>query len=136
MSQRQTTYPKLVVRRSRAGAGLGLFAEEPIQRDDFIIEYTGELITSDEADERDSKYLFDINSKWVIDGKPRINLAGYINHSCKPNCETEVDERKKRIYIYAKRNIKAGEELAYDYGKSYFDDYIKPYGCRCNACTA
>jgi len=126
-------HPHVVVKRS--SAGLGLFAAEPIKRDEFVVEYTGEVITTDEADERQGKYLFDINSKWVIDGSPRTNLARYINHSCKPNCEPEVDERKKRVYIYAIKNIKPGEELTYDYGKDYFEGFIKPHGCRCDACA-
>ncbi|MEX1027311.1 MAG: SET domain-containing protein-lysine N-methyltransferase [Candidatus Paceibacterota bacterium] len=120
------------VQRSRAG--LGLFAEETIEKGQFVIEYTGELISNDEADRRGNKYLFELNSKWTIDGSARSNTARYINHSCRPNCETDVIRR--RVKIFAKRRIKPGEELTYDYGKAYVDEYIKPNGCKCEKCKA
>lgn len=122
------------VGRSTRGAGLGLFATADIKKGDFIIEYTGEKISSDEADERGGKYLFTLNKKWVIDGKGRGNLARYINHSCRPNAEAEIDEDDWKINIYARRNIRAGEEIAYYYGKAYWKDHIKPHGCRCEKC--
>lgn len=125
----------LQVKRSTAGAGLGLFATAPITKGGLIIEYTGERITSDEADRRGGKYLFTINKKWAVDGKGRRNLSRYINHSCRPNAEAEVDEDKLKVFIYAKRNIKPGEEIAYNYGKEYWNDFIKPYGCKCPKCT-
>lgn len=125
---------KYIVRKSKAG--LGLFATAEFKRGDFIINYTGELITSDEADERGGKYLFILNKKLTFDGKGRENTARYVNHSCKPNAEAETDEDKKKIRILAKRKILPGEEIAYDYGKEYWDEYIKPLGCRCASCTA
>lgn len=123
---------QLVVKRSGAGkgtsAGLGLFTTAPIKKGAFIIEYTGPLITNDEADKIGGKYLFALGEKYTIDGRGRNNLARYINHSCvKENCETV--QYAKRIKIKATRNIKAGEELVYDYGKEYFDEYI---GKNCN----
>lgn len=120
----------LQVRKS--SAGLGLFTESPIPREKFIIEYFGPILTREQADEKGGKYLFEINSRSVIDGSPRYNTARYLNHSCRPNCETDVV--KGKVYIYAKRNIKSGEELTYDYGKEYIDDFIKPYGCKCPKC--
>lgn len=116
----------------RSSAGLGLFTEDSIERGKFVIEYYGVLLTRAEADEKGGKYLFEINSRRVIDGSPRQNIARYINHSCRPNCETDIV--KGKVYIYAKRNIKEDEELTYDYGKEYFDDFIKPYGCKCLKC--
>lgn len=130
--KQQTEEKKYEVKRSAPGAGLGLFATQPIKKDEFIIEYVGDVITAKEADKRGGKYLFETSSRRVIDGSTRTNTARYINHSCKPNCETEID--RGRVYVYAKRSIKPGEELAYDYGKEYFDDFIKPIGCRCVAC--
>lgn len=126
------TKPELFsVRRSYAG--LGLFAKVPFRKGDFVIEYTGEMVSSKEADDRNSLYLFDVNARWVIDAAGRENLARYINHSCEPNCKPEV--RGKRILIFAKRLIRPGEELTYNYGKEYFNEYIKPKGCRCQACV-
>ena len=90
----------LKVRRSRAG--LGLFAADPIPRHACIIEYTGRLLTDEEYEKSRSRYLFDLGNGKVLDGSPRWNKARYINHSCVPNCETEV--RKKHIYIRAARH--------------------------------
>lgn len=118
----------------RADAGLGLFAEEPIPKGACIIEYVGREIPKEEEYTSRSKYLFEVNSRMTIDGKPKWNKAGYINHSCRPNAEPEI--RNRRIFIMAKRAIRPGEEILYDYGKEYFDDHIKPYGCRCEKCKA
>ncbi len=125
------TKKKLKVKRS--SAGLGLFADEPIKKGEFVIEYIGEMLTREEADKKGGKYLFEISSCRTINGSRRENVARYINHSCKPNCE--VDIKKGRIFIYALRNIKVGEELNYDYGKEYVDEYIKPHGCKCVPCV-
>ena len=121
-----------VLRVRRSSAGLGLFTESVIERGAFIIEYYGIPLTREQADEKGGKYLFEISSRRVIDGSPRHNKARYLNHSCRPNCETDIV--KGRVYIYAKRAIKPGEELTYDYGKEYVDDFIKPYGCKCTKC--
>ena len=118
----------------RSTAGLGLFATEPIKKGEFVAEYTGELITSEEADRRGGKYLFVITDDLVLDAKGREHKARYMNHSCRPNCYAEVNEEEEYVKIYAKRKIAAGDELSYDYGKEYFRHYIKPYGCRCEKC--
>lgn len=118
----------LVVKRS--SAGLGLFTTEPIERDGFIIEYVGPILNAHDADEHGGKYLFETNKNRFIDGSARTNTARYINHSCRPNCEVEI--RRGRIFVFAKRAIKAGEELSYDYGKEYCDEFVKP--CRCEKC--
>ncbi len=122
----------LAVRRS--SAGLGLFAEQRIPKGACVIEYFGPQITAEQEQTSNSRYLFAINSKKTIDGSLRANKARYINHSCKANCEPHI--HKGRVFIVAKRSIKPEEELAYDYGKDYFDALIKPKGCRCAACTA
>lgn len=119
----------------KSTSGLGLFTKEPLKKGDLVIEYTGEKITEEEANKRGGKYLFELNDNWTIDGKGRENIARYLNHSCKPNCYPELDEKEEHIYIYAKRNIKADEELTYNYGKMYFDDLIKSVGCKCDSCT-
>lgn len=117
----------------RSSAGLGAFTNEPIKKGKFILDYSGELISNKEANERGGRYLFDVNSRWTMDGRKLENLSRYLNHSCRPNCEPKI--RGKRIVIYAIKNIAAGDELVYDYGKEYFDAYIKPHGCRCPKCT-
>lgn len=127
-----TKHTDVTVKRSRAG--LGLFAKRPFKRGEFIMEYVGEHITHDEADRRGGKYLFTVNEEVVIDGKERTNLARYINHGCEPNVEAESDDDENKIRIYAVRKIEPGEELTVDYGKEYWDDHIKPYGCKCDAC--
>jgi uncharacterized protein len=130
------SYPKprrsrhhLAVKRS--SAGLGLFALSPIKRGQFVIEYWGKLITDEEAEKKGGNYLFDIeDTNYTIDGTTRANLARYINHSCKPNCEAILEG--KRVFINAMRAIKPGEELSYDYGKAYFKEMVRENnGCRC-----
>lgn len=121
---------KLLVKRS--SAGLGLFAGESIKKNSCIIEYTGRVISKKEEYTNKSKYLFEINSRKTIDGRDRTNTARYINHSCRPNCEPKII--KGKIFIMAKRNIKIKEELCYDYGKEYYNEHIKPFGCRCIKC--
>jgi len=121
---------KLLVKRS--SAGLGLFAGEPIKKGDCLIEYIGRVISKEEEYTNKSKYLFEVNSKKTIDGRDRKNTARYINHSCRPNTEPEI--YNSRVFIMAKRNIKTNEELCYDYGKEYYNEHIKPHGCRCLKC--
>lgn len=114
--------------------GLGLATKIPLAKGEVIIEYLGDMISTKQANERPNRYLFEINSRWTIDGSARSNTARYINHACKPNCEAE--QRGKRIFICAQRTIAAGEELTFNYGKEYFDEYIKPVGCKCTTCLA
>lgn len=123
---------KLIVKRAKLGSGLGLFAVEDIPKGKFVIEYFGRELSEAEQYTSNSKYLFEITKKRTIDGTIRENTARYINHSCRPNCEVEI--KKGRVLVFSKKNIKAGEELNYDYGKEFFDDYIKPIGCKCSKC--
>lgn len=120
------------LRVKRSVAGLGLYTEEEIPKGKCIIEYWGRTITPAEEYTINSKYLFEIHSRRTIDGSDRRNIARYINHSCRPNSEIEI--RKGRVFVMSRRKIKAGEELTYDYGKEYWNEYIKPYGCRCEKC--
>lgn len=124
----------VVLEVKKSSAGLGLFAGESVKKGTKIIEYVGEKITIDEANKRGGMYLFEINSKWTIDGKDRKNTARYINHACDgaANCEARIVSG--RIWIFAKKNILFGEELSYDYGEEMFDEFIKPYGCKCISC--
>lgn len=121
------------VRVGRSKAGLGLFAIEDIPKGTCFIEYFGRVIKGEEEYTSNSKYLFEVHSRKTIDGRARENTARYINHSCKPNAEPET--HKGRVFIFSKRNIKSGEEICYDYGKEYWNDHIKPHGCRCIKCS-
>lgn len=121
---------KLAVRKS--ATGLGLFTLEPIKKGEFIIEYVGKILTRRQADEKGGKYLFETSANRFIDGTDRKNTARYINHSCRPNCEIEI--RRGHVLVFSKRTIEAGEELNYDYGEEYFNEHIKPYGCKCAKC--
>jgi uncharacterized protein len=123
---------KFVIKRS--SAGLGLFAVEPFQKGELVIEYTGETISDEEAQKRGGKYLFELNDNFTIDGRGRENVARYINHSCAPNCYPQLNEEETKVFIYAKRKIRPSEELTFNYGSDYFKRVIKPLGCRCSKC--
>lgn len=127
------TTKKYAVKKS--SAGLGLFATAEFKKGELVIEYTGERITEAEANRRGGKYLFELNDNFTIDGKGRENTARYLNHSCKPNCYPELNDDETQIFIYAKRAIKAGEELTYNYGKMYFNDLIGKNDCLCAPCA-
>lgn len=114
----------------RSFAGLGLFAGEHIPKNACIIEYVGRKVSKREEITSRSKYLFAINRNKTIDGKPRVNRAGYINHSCRPNAEPVI--HKKRVFIFSTRSIRPGEEVTYDYGKEYIDEHCTP--CKCDSC--
>jgi len=128
----KNTQRKFEVKKARLGMGLGLFATMPILKGEFIIEYKGEIISSKEADKRVTKYLFEINEDYTIDGAMRENTARYMNHFCYPNVEAEIEAGE--IKFYAAKDIKRGEELGYDYGEEYFNEFIKPNGCKCPIC--
>ncbi len=134
MSKRRSKYQvgDFKVRVGRSHTGKGIFAEEPIPKGACIIEYTGRVVSEAEQERMSGKYLFELSKKVTIDGNVPSNKARFINHSCKPNCE--ADGPAGRVFILALRNIKAGEELTYDYGEEYFDEHIKPKGCRCATC--
>jgi uncharacterized protein len=122
-------------RIGRSRTGLGLFATEPIAKRAFIVEYSGRLLNNEQAEAmeaKNSKYLYELNSRWTIDGSGRRNIGRYVNYSCRPNCET--DRRKGKVFIRALKNIKPGEEITYNYGRDYVSWFIKPYGCKCEKC--
>ncbi len=123
-------------RVGRSRTGLGLFATAPIRKRTLIIEYRGRRITTRRAKElewvRANKYLFEINSRWTIDGTSRSNIARYVNHACKPNAEAELV--RGRMMFRAIRNIAPGEEITIDYGEEYVELYFAKRGCLCAAC--
>ena len=123
---------RLITRSSDIHAA-GCFTLEDIPRGTVVLEYTGERISKDEGDRRyegrSFTYLFGVgNGDVVIDGH---SMAMFINHSCKPNCE--IDEIKGRIFIKTVRNLKAGDELTYDYWL-YDGDDEAPCSCGANNC--
>ena len=123
-------------RVGRSLTGLGLFATQPIRKGTKIIRYFGPLLDSKKKkdDAIENKYLFELNNRWTIDGSVRANVARYINHACKPNAESDVKPRKRKVIIRAIKNIEPGDEINYDYGTDYFKAYLKPIGCKCVAC--
>jgi uncharacterized protein len=93
----------------------------------------GRMLTPEQVERSTSdRYFFQVDKYWTVDGAGRENIARYVNHSCRPNCEVRI--YAKRIRIWAIKNIKPGDELTYDYGKEYFDEFIKPKDCNCVKC--
>lgn len=123
---------KYALKVKRSSAGLGLFAGEDIPKGKCLIEYVGKVISKEEEYSSKSQYLFEVTKTKTIDGTMRSNTARYINHSHRPNCEIEI--YKARVYVFSRRAIKAGEELSYDYGIEFFNEHIKPKGCKCVKC--
>ncbi|MCK5259562.1 MAG: SET domain-containing protein-lysine N-methyltransferase [Candidatus Omnitrophica bacterium] len=139
---RRTTSPHVRIKESRIHS-TGIFAEKDIPKGTRIIEYVGEKISKSESDRRadipleenkknseyGAVYIFDLNKRHDIDGNVPYNTAKFINHSCDPNCETEII--RGHVWIIALRDIKEGEELAYNYNYS-FEDY-EEHECRCGS---
>lgn len=134
--------PRLV-RRGRSGVhGRGLFAAVAIPAGTRIIEYVGRRITKRAAERIEQRrlaalaagrdgcvYVFDLNRRHDLDGDVPWNEARLANHSCAPNCEALNFDG--RIWIVARRDLAAGEELTYDYGFSYSE--WRDHPCRCGA---
>lgn len=133
--------------------GNGIFATEKISKEERVIRYRGKLRSHDDVDgqygdldEDGHTFLFTLNDDYVIDANVKGNVARWINHSCDPNCEATIEEhesnrRKDKVFIEAIREIKAGEELTYNYGITLDERHTpklkKLWGCRCGAknCT-
>ncbi len=124
-----------LVKVKRGLAGLGLYAGENIKKGEKIIEYIGNILNKEEADKKiTAQYLFEVNRNKTIDGTPRWNIARYCNHSCDGQANAESEIIKGRVFIQSIKSIKEGEEITYDYGEEFFDEHIKPHGCRCVKC--
>jgi SET domain-containing protein len=142
MPERGNKRRRIAVRNSPIH-GRGVFALRRIPKGVRIIEYKGTLITDKEADRRYSRMhensphtmLFSLDGGLVIDATRRGNSARWINHSCAPNCE--IEEEGHRIFIDARRDIRSGEELAYDYnlqiGEKHTKKAKREHACFCRA---
>ena len=125
--------------------GSGVFATQYIKKNTQIIQYIGKKVTRAEGNLRSEKrlkkflnseedgsvYIFELNSKFDIDGSYLYNKARYINHSCNPNCE--VDIKNNEIWISSIKNIKKGDELSYDYGFEFDEDDFMDHKCKCGS---
>lgn len=135
--------PRRFAVRNSAIHGRGVFALARIPKKTRIIEYKGELISDAEADRRYSRrhansphtMLFSVDDGLVIDATRRGNSARWINHSCQPNCE--IADQGHRIFIEARRDIRSGEELTYDYnlqiGERHTRAAKREHACFCGA---
>ncbi len=122
------------VKVKRGLDGLGLFAGEDIKKGEMIIEYIGNILNKEEAEKiATNQYLFEVNKNKTIDGSVRWNIARYCNHACEEAGNAESDVKKGRVFIKAIKNIKDGEEILYDYGEEFVNEYIADKGCRCLA---
>lgn len=122
--------PQFDLKVKRSLTGFGLFAAEDIPKNRFIAEYWGPIVPDEEADRVGGKYLFELGNGKSILGGGRKNIARYANHGCRPNAETR--QVGNRVYLFSRKRIKAGEEIAYDYGKDYYEGIIEPMGCKCS----
>ncbi|HQU07947.1 MAG: hypothetical protein B7X04_00825 [Parcubacteria group bacterium 21-54-25] len=123
------------VRVGRSSAGLGLFASDSFKKGERIVEYTGKRLTNEQVKRVvENRYLLEINDRYTINGSSRENIARYANHACKPNAIAETV--RGRAFLIAKKAIRPDEEIVWDYGKEYFNDFIKDGGCRCTTCVA
>jgi SET domain-containing protein len=144
---------KFATRRSNIH-GNGVFAVAPIAKGERLIQYKGKLRTHADVDraygdddETGHTFLFTLNDRYVIDANIEGNSARWINHSCAPNCEsvtvedTGGDAKRDRVFIEARRAIKPGEELTYNYGIVLDEPHTarlkQLWACRCGSkkCT-
>lgn len=138
----KVTSPYVSVRKSKIH-GTGIYAKKDIPKGSRVIEYTGEKVTKKESDRRadlplennadneelGAVYIFELTKRHDIDGYVDYNTARLINHSCDPNCESDII--KGKIWIIALRDIKKGEELSYNYNYGWedYEDHI----CYCGS---
>ena len=127
---------KLYKQKSSNIDNRGLFASKNIKKGTKIIYYTGKIITKKQTennpkfDNDKAIYLFNLNNRYDLDGDFVYNTARLINHSCNPNCE--VEGKGLKLWISSIKDIKKNEELTYDYGFS-FDENYKDFPCKCGS---
>jgi SET domain-containing protein len=93
----------LIIRQSRIHS-YGCYTTRPIRKGKLIVEYVGEYLTYEQADDLydhfPNTYLFGLDGgERIIDG---YGVAAFVNHSCKPNCET--DQIRGKMWIIALRD--------------------------------
>jgi SET domain-containing protein len=123
---------EFVVFRTSPIHGTGGFARTDIPADTRVIRYVGEEITKSESLRRcelDNEFIFDLDEEHDLDGSVNWNPARFINHSCAPNCEAQMDDSE--VWIVAIRDIKAGEEITFNYNYDLVD--YREHPCRCGA---
>ena len=127
---------KLYKQKSSNIDNRGLFASKNIKKGTKIIYYIGKIITKKQTennpkfDNEKAIYLFNLNNRYDLDGDFSYNTARLINHSCNPNCE--VEGKGLKLWISSIKDINKNEELTYDYGFS-FDENYKDFPCKCGS---
>ena len=127
---------KLYKQKSSNIDNRGLFASKNIKKGTKIIYYTGKIITKKQTEDNPkfdndkAIYLFNLNDRYDLDGDFTYNTARLINHSCDPNCE--VEGKGLKLWISSIKDINKNEELTYDYGFS-FDENYKDFPCKCGS---
>jgi SET domain-containing protein len=127
----QSSDPRLVVRDSPIH-GRGIFARVDIPAGMRLLEYVGERISKSESLRRceaNNAYIFALDDRFDLDGNVEWNLARFINHSCSPNCETELIHG--RICVLSILPIRAGEEITFNYSYDLVDHH--EHACRCGS---
>uniref|UniRef100_A0A087Y0F1 Histone-lysine N-methyltransferase NSD3 n=1 Tax=Poecilia formosa TaxID=48698 RepID=A0A087Y0F1_POEFO len=108
------------------GCGWGLRTNQTLRKGDFVTEYVGEVIDSEECQQRIKRahenhvtnfYMLTLTKDRVIDAGPKGNSSRFMNHSCSPNCETQkwTVNGDVRIGLFTLCNIEAGTELTFNY---------------------
>ena len=118
--------------RSSGIHGTGGYARQDIASGARVIEYVGEKITKAESlrrCEQNNQYIFTLDDEFDLDGNVPWNPARFINHSCAPNCDAELETG--RVWIVANREITSGEEITFNYNFD-LEDY-KEHPCRCGS---
>lgn len=128
--------------------GKGVIATHPIRKGTPIIQYRGKIMTWEKAldvhphnpDEPNHTFIFDLNNGYVIDAWYGNCAAKWLNHSCDPNVHAEISDGllQPQVWLLAKRDIKIGEELCFDYGleiegEEITEELRKDYECRCGS---
>ena len=147
MQFQRRVYPTMAVLRTQS-RGWGLFVKQDVKKGDFLIEYVGELITTEEfknrvhhmlndKDAEQNYYYMVMDNSRVIDAGPKGNIARFMNHSCNPNCETQkwTVNGDTRIGLFALEDISAGTEMTFNYQLEAFGEVKKACLCGAKNCS-